>query len=565
MKRLFILLLLCSNLLAGGALKQSTATTINLGPFVDSTITPLTAIDVTTMTVRLVKQSDTSSTTNTSYAPTASGGSNDCVHVTTGMYNCELTSTNTDTIGRLNVVVTTPGALVVFDTFEVRGAAAYNFSPTGLGAVLVDDAITAAKIAAGAITSSEAPNLDAAISTRLAPTVAGRTLDVTTTGEAGIDWANIGNPTSTVNLSNTTVGILTTNSDKTGYRLSVTGVDDVWNATLSGHTTAGTFGRAAQVLRDGTAQAGAATTITLDSGASSTNSFYNNTLLQIVAGTGAGQSRIISSYVGSTKVATVGTWTVNPDNTSVFVIRSFDAIPGASAPTAAQVADAVWEEAVVDHSGTAGSTAEKLAAAGAAGDPWATTIPGAYGAGTAGKIVGDNLNATITSRLSPTVAGRTLDITATGAAGIDLGNVENQSTTLTLSGTTVKDTTDVNTKVTDLQSRTPTALVGGKMDANIGTISNSAITAASINADAFTAAKFAADVSAEFAATLMVTPYEGTETFKNFLRYGSSALFGKYSLAGATFSFRDLADTKDRLVYTTTTTARTNVARDPTD
>ena len=33
-------------------------------------------------------------------------------------------------------------------------------------------------------------NLDAAISTRLAPTVAGRTLDVTATGEAGLDLDN---------------------------------------------------------------------------------------------------------------------------------------------------------------------------------------------------------------------------------------------------------------------------------------------------------------------------------------------------------------------------------------
>jgi len=34
-----------------------------------------------------------------------------------------------------------------------------------------------------------------------------------------------------------------------------------------------------------------------------------------------------------------------------------------------------------------------LDAAGSAGDPWATSLPGAYGAGTAGKIIGDNINA----------------------------------------------------------------------------------------------------------------------------------------------------------------------------
>jgi hypothetical protein len=41
--------------------------------------------------------------------------------------------------------------------------------------------------------------------TPLQPTTAGRTLDVTATGEAGIDWANIGGPTTSVNLSGTTI------------------------------------------------------------------------------------------------------------------------------------------------------------------------------------------------------------------------------------------------------------------------------------------------------------------------------------------------------------------------
>jgi len=39
----------------------------------------------------------------------------------------------------------------------------------------------------------------------LQPTTAGRTLDVSATGEAGIDWANVGSPTTTVGLSGTTI------------------------------------------------------------------------------------------------------------------------------------------------------------------------------------------------------------------------------------------------------------------------------------------------------------------------------------------------------------------------
>jgi hypothetical protein len=38
--------------------------------------------------------------------------------------------------------------------------------------------------------------------------------------------------------------VVQTNNDKTGYRLSATGVDDVWDEALAGHATAGTAGKA---------------------------------------------------------------------------------------------------------------------------------------------------------------------------------------------------------------------------------------------------------------------------------------------------------------------------------
>jgi hypothetical protein len=47
--------------------------------------------------------------------------------------------------------------------------------------------------------------LDADVSSRLAPTTAGRTLDVSSSGNAGIDWGNIENPTTVQDFSGTTV------------------------------------------------------------------------------------------------------------------------------------------------------------------------------------------------------------------------------------------------------------------------------------------------------------------------------------------------------------------------
>jgi hypothetical protein len=112
------------------------------------------------------------------------------------------------------------------------------------------------------------------------------------------------------------------------------------------------------------------------------------------------------------------------------------AVSTASAPSAATVADAVWDEVLSGHL-TGGSTGNALNAAGSAGDPWSTSLPGAYSAGSAGHIIGNRIDAAITSRLAPTVASRTLDVTATGAAGIDWANVEGQGTSVTLTNTAI--------------------------------------------------------------------------------------------------------------------------------
>lgn len=51
------------------------------------------------------------------------------------------------------------------------------------------------------------------------------------------------------------------------------------------------------------------------------------------------------------------------------------------------VADAVWS-ALASQNNTPGTMGEKLNDAGSAGDPWSTTVPGAYADGTAGALMG---------------------------------------------------------------------------------------------------------------------------------------------------------------------------------
>lgn len=60
--------------------------------------------------------------------------------------------------------------------------------------------------------------------------------------------------------------------------------------------------------------------------------------------------------------------------------------------------------------------------------------------------------------LNPTTAGRTLDVSATGEAGIDLANVGSPTTDVNLSGTTIKTATDVEADTANIQTRVPTAL-----------------------------------------------------------------------------------------------------------
>lgn len=65
-----------------------------------------------------------------------------------------------------------------------------------------------------------------------------------------------------------------------------------------------------------------ATTIKLNANASDTDDYYNGIVIRIIAGTGAGQSRKITGYVGATKVATLDpagpAWVTIPDNSSIY-------------------------------------------------------------------------------------------------------------------------------------------------------------------------------------------------------------------------------------------------------
>lgn len=153
------------------------------------------------------------------------------------------------------------------------------------------------------------------------PTTAARTLDVSATGEAGVDWANVGSPTTALGLTGTTISTSQVAASVTGnVGGNVTG--SVGSVASGGITNASlAVDTGFKSIRSNTAQAGAAGTVTLDASSSATDSFYVDAVVVLTGGTGAGQVRLISAYVGATKVASVTpNWTTNPDNTSTFAL-----------------------------------------------------------------------------------------------------------------------------------------------------------------------------------------------------------------------------------------------------
>lgn len=98
-----------------------------------------------------------------------------------------------------------------------------------------------------------------------------------------------------------------------------------------------------------------------------------------------------------------------------------------------------------------------------------------------------NALATVELPLVPTTAGRKLDVSAGGEAGLDWANVGSPTTVLDLSGTKVKTATDVETGTQDIQSRIPAALVSGRIDASVGAMAAGTVTAAAIATDAIDA------------------------------------------------------------------------------
>lgn len=128
-------------------LKQSTTTTVKLGPFVDETDgkTAETGLTISRADVRLSKNGGDMAQKNDSTA---------CTHDEIGYYDCVLNATDTGTLGRLGVMVHEAGALPVWMDFMVVPANVFD-SLFGSDRLQVHaDEITAGLITATAMAES---------------------------------------------------------------------------------------------------------------------------------------------------------------------------------------------------------------------------------------------------------------------------------------------------------------------------------------------------------------------------------------------------------------------------
>ena len=103
---------------------QSTAATVKIGPFLDSTdgVTAETGLTISQADVRLSKNGANIAQKNEASA---------CTHDELGYYDCDLDATDTGTLGRLLVAVAEAGALPVWHEFMVLPANTFDSLVSG--------------------------------------------------------------------------------------------------------------------------------------------------------------------------------------------------------------------------------------------------------------------------------------------------------------------------------------------------------------------------------------------------------------------------------------------------
>lgn len=325
----------------GGFLKESTAVTVKLGPFLDDTDgkTAETGLSIAAATVRLSKNGGNFAAKNSTSALT---------HDELGHYDCPLDATDTGIDGILRIAVHTTGALPISMDYVVMQQNPYDALTGASDRLQVDVREIDSQPNAAAFISRQNRGAYAqgAYGTAQTGTTTGLTLVATATTDDDIfinrtvfiaqytgqgqarritDYdgtskvATISRAWDVVPNSTSRYVILPTaevDTDSTIVNANVEQLDGNANAaTALEEYWEGVYNDAA------TAQTGTTTGITFAAAATSSDDWYNDELVFLIRGTGVGQSRRIIDYDGTSKVATVDrAWGVNPDSSTVYLV-----------------------------------------------------------------------------------------------------------------------------------------------------------------------------------------------------------------------------------------------------
>jgi hypothetical protein len=188
-----------------------------------------------------------------------------------------------------------------------------------------------------------------------------------------------------------------------------------------------------------------------------------------------------------------------------FTTNALEQAPtGGSAPSAATIADAVWDEARADHA-TAGSFGQGAASVqgnvtGSIGS-LATQAKADVNAEADTALSDVGVTTTVTGRIDAAVTTRAaasvLGSPAGASVSADIASVKSDTAAVKLKTDNLPadpaDASDIaaataaiEADTQDIQSRLPAALVGGRMDASVGAMAANTVTAAAVAADVTT-------------------------------------------------------------------------------
>lgn len=311
--------------------------------------------------------------------------------------------------------------------------------------------------------------------TPLQPTVAGRTLDVTAGGEGGLDFSNISGTLDAAEIGTDAIGtdeFAQAAADKawSSTTRQLTGTQTFNNTgTWTGNLTGTIGGLTAAALADffdtnsgatfgtcvagsvvceitnnagatgfavvtGTSSGGTTTTMIDTNRTEADADYWKGDLICFTSGNISGQCRSIQGFTPASDTTTFAPPVTQAVTTQTYGIYRMGSPWGDTT--------SVWSA-----TGTTGGT---LNSAASASNPWTDSL-GTYIAGQAGYIFLHQLAKT-------TTIDRTLDVDATGNAGIDWSNVSNPTSTLALTNTTIRTATDIEADTQDIQTRLPAAL-----------------------------------------------------------------------------------------------------------